>query len=110
MSNHGNYRARRVLQTDAKNRALRTFLQGLAIDLALALAMLLTTVFIKAESWGDLEWYTLAFSVAKTLVMTTAAFVMRRFIDRPGSVALPPDPPGEPSEPDNSLLPPTQDP
>jgi len=94
-----NYAARRALTVDAKNRAVRTFLQGLAIDLALALAMLLFTVFIEANSWGDIEWYTLAFSFAKTIVTTAASFVMRRFIDRPGSVALPPDPPGKPSEP-----------
>jgi hypothetical protein len=109
MSNHGNYRARRALTTDAKNRALRTFLQGLGIDLAVALAMLITTMLMSKNSWGEIEWIVLGFSVFKTVLMVTASFIMRRFIDRDGSVALPPDPPGQPSEPDNSLLPPTQD-
>jgi uncharacterized membrane protein YcjF (UPF0283 family) len=83
---------------DAKNRAFRTFLQGLAIDLLVALAMLLATVFIAANSWSELEWYTILFSVGKTIVMTVAAFIMRRFVDQPGSIALPPNPPGQPSD------------
>jgi hypothetical protein len=99
------------LTTDAKNRALRTFLQGLAVDVAISIAVVIITVFATADDWGDLQWTIIGFSLFKTVLTTIASFVMRRFVDRPGSVALPPDPPGPPSEPNppQDFLPPTQD-
>jgi hypothetical protein len=83
---------------DATNRAVRTFIQGLAIDVGVALAVLLWTIFSDANSWGDLEWKIIAFSILKTILTAIASFVMRRFVDRSGSTALPPDDPGRPAE------------
>lgn len=83
---------------DARNRALRTFLQGLAIDVLVAVATLLITVFATASSWGELQWAVIGFSLLKTVLMAIASFIMRRFLDRPGSIALPPDPPGLPAD------------
>jgi len=83
---------------DATNRAVRTFIQGLAIDVGVALAVLLWTVFSNANTWGDLEWKIIAFSVLKTILTSIASFIMRRFVDRSGSAALPPDDPGRPNE------------
>jgi hypothetical protein len=83
---------------DATNRAVRTFIQGLAIDMGVALAVLLWTIFSQANSWGDLEWKIIAFSVLKTILTSIASFVMRRFVDKAGSTALPPDDPGRPSD------------
>jgi len=89
---------------DARNRATRTFLQGLAIDVAVALSLVVITYFATADGWGDIQWAILGFSVFKTVLMVVAAFIMRRFVDRPGSSTLPPDPPGQPSEPTNPNL------
>jgi hypothetical protein len=88
-----------LLQADAKNRAVRTFYQGLGIDLAVAVATFLVTVLADADGWGDLQWAVLGFTLAKTVVQTVAAFVMRKFLD--GSsvpTPLPPEPQVEPAE------------
>jgi len=89
-----------LLTADAKNRALRTFIQGLAIDLAVAVGTVLVTVFATAGGWGDIQWAVVGFSLAKTVVQTVVSYVMRRKID--GSVIptpLPPTPQPEPAEP-----------
>lgn len=91
-------------KADARNRALRTFLQGLAIDVGVALAVLLWTIFSEANSWGDLEWSIILFSILKTILTAIASFVMRRFVDRSGSTALPPTDPGVPAESPNPGL------
>jgi hypothetical protein len=97
-----------VLQIDAKNRTWRTILQGLAVDVAVAVSLVLVTLFADVGSWGEIQWTIIGFTLLKTVLMAVAAFVMRRFVDRPGSIARPPTDPGPPSDSDNSLLPPTQ--
>lgn len=85
-----------VLANDARNRALRTFLQGLAIDLAVAVAAF---ALANVDSITDRQGLTLAaIALAKTLVQTVAAYVMRRFLD--GSRVPTPLPPADPGEPD----------
>ena len=97
------YVARRALaitKSDAKNRAFRTFLQGLAIDIMVALVVLITPILAGANSWGDVpEWKIILFSVIKTVLTTAASYIMRRFVDSKTLAALPQDPPGDPSEP-----------
>jgi hypothetical protein len=92
---------RALLQGDARNRAFRTILQGLAVDVAVAVATVLITVFATASSWGELQWAVIGFSLLKTVAMAIAAYIMRRFIDKPGDAALPPSRPGQPNEPIN---------
>lgn len=72
---------RKRLTEDARNRALRAFIQGLSIDVAVGLALVLATYFANANSWGEIEWTVLGFSLAKSVVQAIAAFVMRRFVD-----------------------------
>lgn len=87
------------LKVDATNRGWRTFLQGLAIDVAVGVALVLVTVFNGADGWGDIQWAILGFSLAKSVVQAVAAFVMRRFLDESSvPTPLPPNPPGEPSD------------
>jgi hypothetical protein len=93
------------LKADAKNRAWRTTLQGLAIDVAVAVALVLVTLLAPVGGWGEIQWAVLGFTLFKTVLMAVAAFIMRRFVDKPGSIALPPTDPGLPSDTDNSLLP-----
>lgn len=92
----------RKLQADAKNRAWRTFLQGMAIDVAVGIALVLGTTFASADGWGDLEWTILSFSVAKSFVQSATSFVMRRFLD-PSKLPTP-LPPSDPGEPDVDVV------
>lgn len=86
-----------ALRKDARNRALRTFLQGLAADLVAALILLLIPIVTAANAWGDFEWSVLGFLVAKTGVLTLFSYLMRTWLDRSGiPTPLPPADPGEP--------------
>lgn len=79
------------LRTDARNRALRTFLQGLVADVAAALLLLLLPIVTAANGWGDFEWQILGFLVAKTIVVTGLSYAMRAWADRSGiPTPLPP--------------------
>lgn len=85
------------LSTDARNRALRTFLQGLAVDLAVAVAAL---VLANVDTITDRQGLTLfAVALGKTVVTTAASYIMRRFVD--GSrvpTPLPPAPVPAPND------------
>ena len=87
------------LATDATNRAWRTLAVNLAADLAVALALVLTTALNEANDWSDLEWNLLGFTLAKTVVTTIGSYVLRRFLDPSHfPTPLPPEFPGEPNE------------
>jgi hypothetical protein len=92
--------ARPSLATDASNRALRTFLQALAVDVLLALALVLYNVFQQANSWGSFDWNVLGFLLVKTFVVSAASYFMRRVLD-PSSfpTPLPPAPVPAPADP-----------
>lgn len=85
-----------LLTNDAKNRALRVFLVGLLIDLAVALALLAQEFF---GTNADPDYRLLLASAIRTVVQTSAAYVLRRFVD-PSRIPtpLPPEPGGEPNE------------
>jgi hypothetical protein len=87
------------LTADAKNRGVRTLLTGLAIDVAVGVALVLAAYFASANSWGDLEWAILAFSLAKSVVQAVCSFILRKFLD-PSKfpTPLPPADPGEPAD------------
>lgn len=87
-----------TLQTDARNRAVRTFFQGLGADVLAALVLLLLPVFTNANGWGDFEWQILGFLIAKTVAVTVLSYVMRQYLD--GSALPTPLPPADPGEPD----------
>lgn len=91
--------ATKLLKKDASNRSVRTFLQGLAIDIAVGIALVLATFFVDKNSWGDIEWAILTFSLAKSAVQALAAYIMRLWLD-PSRVPtpLPPDPVPEPND------------
>lgn len=89
-----------ALTEDATNRAVRTAYQQLAIDVGVAVAMLIATTVGTADSWDEFNWKVLGFSVAKTIVATAASFVMRRFMDTSSvPTPLPPSPVPPPAEP-----------
>ncbi len=90
-----------TLLADARNRAVRTLVQNLGVDVGVAVVALLLPVVTSAESLDDVQWGLIAFSVAKTIVVTIFSYVMRRYLD-PSKVPtpLPPDDSGEPTEDD----------
>lgn len=81
------------LERDARNRALRTFLQGLALDIGVAVALLV----YDAVQADQPDYRLLLASLIKTVLQVAASYVMRRLVD-PSRIRtpLPPDPPGEP--------------
>lgn len=84
---------------DARNRALRTFVQGLASDVIAAVVLLVLPVFTSATGWQNIDWKILSFLIAKTIVVTGLSYVMRQYIDKKTDVLLPPEDPGEPDAP-----------
>lgn len=85
------------LSADANNRALRTFLQGLGIDLLVAVAAL---VLANVDSITDRQGLTVfGIALGKTVVTTAASYVMRRFVDKSAiPTPLPPSPVPEPND------------
>ena len=87
------------LKRDAGNRTLRAFLTGLVIDVLVGVTLVLLTYFVDKNSWGDIEWAILGFSLFKSLLQAAGAFVLRRFLD-PSRFPTP-IPPADPGEPDD---------
>lgn len=86
-----------ALVVDAKNRALRVFLQGLAVDVAVGVSALVLSSVDEITSKAGLIAFGL--SLVKTMATSAAAFVMRRWVDRSSfPTPLPPEFPGNPSE------------
>lgn len=87
------------LQVDAKNRATRAFVQGLAIDVLVALAVVVWTYLNSVDGWGAIQWSVLAFTLFKTLCQTAASYLMRRFLDNSKvPTPLPPAPAVQPAD------------
>lgn len=91
-----------ALSVDARNRGVRSLLVGLALDVAVGVALVLSAFVLDLTSWGQVQWTVLSFSLAKSVVQAVCAFVLRRFLD-PSRVPtpLPPTPQPEPAEPSN---------
>jgi hypothetical protein len=66
-------------QTDAKDRAWRTFVQGLMIDVAVGVTLVLVTAFATIE-WTPAYWLALAASLGRTILQSAVAYVMRVFV------------------------------
>lgn len=68
-----------ALAADARNRAARTFLQGLVIDIGVAIA---TLILASAQTITDKSGLiALGIALGKTVVTTAISYVMRRFLD-----------------------------
>ena len=88
-----------ILAADARNRALRTFLQGLGIDVAVAVATVLYTWLNSDADLSSREaWVGVGILLGKTALTTAASYVMRRFLDSSSvPTPLPPAPVPEPN-------------
>ena len=70
-----------TIKTDAVNRSKRTLIQGLTIDVAVAVAALLLVWLPDADLTSREAWTVLAISVAKTVLTAVASYVMRLKVD-----------------------------
>ncbi len=66
-------------EADAKSRAWRTFAQGLFLDVAAVLAVVLATASTNVE-WTVEYWYGIGALAAKTIVQTAVAYVARKVL------------------------------
>lgn len=87
-----------ALKGDATNRGVRSFLTGLAIDVAVAVVLVMMVTFTENNGWSTIEWVVVSFSLAKSVVQAVGAYVLRRWLD-PSRLPtpLPPDPQPEPA-------------
>jgi len=66
-----------AVQADAKQRAKRTFIQGIALDVAVAIAVALLAWLPDADLTSKQAWIILGTSLAKTVLTAVASYVMR---------------------------------
>lgn len=85
-----NVYAKKMLNRDARNRALRTFMTGLGVDVTVAVALVLLTFVGPLGGWGEVQWSLLSFSLAKSVTQAGASFVLRRWLDGRIPTPLPP--------------------
>jgi len=64
-------------KADAAQRAKRTFLQGIALDVAVAVAVALLAWLPDADLTNKQAWIILGTSLAKTVLTAVASYVMR---------------------------------
>jgi len=67
-------------EADAKNRALRTFAQGLLIDVATVVIALLVTLLSAEVQWTREYWYGVAALVGKTALAAAVSYVARKVV------------------------------
>lgn len=89
-----------ILANDARNRGVRTLLQGAAWDVAIAVAAALLLWLPDADLSSRDAWIVLGTAVAKTVLTAVASYVMRAKLD--GSALPTPLPPANPGEPDDT--------
>lgn len=69
-------------ESDARNRAWRTLLQGLGIDVAAALVLVLTPALSNVE-WTAGWWTAVGALAAKSVLQAVVAFVARKVVPPP---------------------------
>lgn len=67
------------VKADAKNRAWRTFVQGLGLDVLVAVTLVAMTAFTNIE-WTKEYWIALGLTLAKSILQAVASYFMRVFV------------------------------
>ena len=67
------------IQADARNRTWRTFVQGLAIDVSVAVVVVLAAAFSTID-WTPRYWALLGASLARTVLQSGVAYLMRMWV------------------------------
>ena len=65
---------------DARQRALRTLLQGGAVAVLLAVLTVLVAAFSTAQSWADIDWRTLSFLAVQAVLTAAASYASRLLV------------------------------
>lgn len=73
-------------KVDAKSRAVRTFIQGLLVDVAVAVAVALLAWLPDADLSTKAAWLILAATLAKSVLTAAASYVMRLKVTPPAPV------------------------
>lgn len=68
-----------LTKADARERSLRSLLQGLALDVAVAVILVLATAFTSIE-WTPAYWKALGLTVAKSVLQSGVSYLMRVYI------------------------------
>lgn len=66
-----------AVQADAAQRAKRTFIQGIVLDVAVAVAVALLAWLPDADLTSKQAWIIFGTSLAKTVLTAVASYVMR---------------------------------
>lgn len=91
-----------ALKADARNRAVRTLLNGLGFTVLTAIVLVLMPVFSDAKGWDDIDLGTLGFALFQAVGMAALSYIMRSVLDPSGIPT--PLPPSNPGEPDKSVV------
>ncbi len=70
-------------EDDARNRALRTFVQGLGLDVAVALSVFLAASFTDIQ-WTREYWVALGLTAARTVLLAAVSYVARKVVPPAG--------------------------
>jgi hypothetical protein len=68
------------VQADAKNRAWRTFAQGLLVDVAVAVVLVLVVAFGANIEWTPTYWLALASTLGKTVLLSAVSYASRKLV------------------------------
>lgn len=81
------------VETLAARRGWQTLAQGLAVDVAVALAIVVAAYLPALGTWQDarLAWGVVSFALAKSVVQAVVAWVIRRWFDQSGAAQPWPD-------------------
>ena len=70
----------------AQKRGWQTLLQGLGIDVLVAIALVIATVIPSIETWNDIGqlWPVWLLLITKSVLQAVVAWVLRRYHDKSG--------------------------
>jgi hypothetical protein len=68
------------VERDATERAFRTWMQGLLVDLAAGVGVALVAGVAGGIEWTRVYWVTLGLAVAKSCVMAFVSYFARRMV------------------------------
>jgi hypothetical protein len=68
------------VETDARNRALRTLVQGLVLDVAAAVVTALVAGIATGIEWTGTYWIALGLAVAKSAVTAAVSYAARKVV------------------------------
>lgn len=68
------------IERDAQVRGLRTFAQGLLVDAAAAVAVVLTVAVAGGIEWTSAYWVALGLAVGKSVVVAAVSYLARKFV------------------------------